>query len=83
MPGTSVTLGEHFEGFISQQISTGRYKSASEVMRDALRLLEERDEHRSAVIHALIEGENSGTSSRSPAEIKRSVEEQARRDGII
>ena len=36
---SSFTLGTHFEGFIRQQVNTGRYASASEVIRDSLRLL--------------------------------------------
>ncbi len=42
MASTSLTLGEHWEVFIKNEISSGRYGSASEVVRDALRNLEER-----------------------------------------
>lgn len=40
---TSITIEEHFEGFIASQIQSGRYGSASEVIRSALRLLENQD----------------------------------------
>lgn len=43
---SSYAIGNHFEAFIKQQLESGRYASASEVVRDALRLLEEREELR-------------------------------------
>ena len=42
MANTSLSLGEHWEAFIKNEISSGRYGSASEVVRDALRGMEER-----------------------------------------
>jgi antitoxin ParD1/3/4 len=50
---SSYTLGKHFERFISSLIKTGRYASVSEVMRDSLRLLEEREKLREARLKAL------------------------------
>jgi antitoxin ParD1/3/4 len=40
---SSYAIGEHFEEFIKGQLESGRYASASEVVRDALRLLEEQE----------------------------------------
>lgn len=56
---TSVLLGEHFEKFISREVSSGKYGSASEVVRTALRILESEEEKKSALIKALTKGEKS------------------------
>jgi antitoxin ParD1/3/4 len=57
---TSVLLGDHFEHFIAKEVASGRYGSASEVVREALRLLEHEVEKRNALIKALELGEKSG-----------------------
>ena len=57
---TSISLGDHFESFIGQQIAGGRYGSASEVIRASLRLLEEREHRIEGLRRALIDGERSG-----------------------
>ena len=43
---SSYVIGEHFERFIKVRIGSGRYGPASEVIRDALRLMEEQEQVR-------------------------------------
>lgn len=54
---TSVFLGDHFENFVSREVSSGNYSSASEVVRTTLRLLEFEEEKKAALIKSLIKGE--------------------------
>ncbi len=53
---SSYTLGRHFETFVKEQLASGRYNSASEVMRDALRLMEERERRFAALDAAIARG---------------------------
>ena len=56
----TVSLGPHYEEFIRKNIDGGRYNNASEVIRAALRRLEEDEIRLAAMRAALIEGEESG-----------------------
>lgn len=57
---TSVTLGKHFEEIIEKSIKSGRYSSASEVIRAGLRMLDERERKVNLLQEAIEAGEKSG-----------------------
>ena len=57
---TSVNLSDHFCNFIAEQVETGRYGSASEVLRAGLRILEQREARLQALKNALQDGLDSG-----------------------
>jgi len=57
---TSIILGDHFDQFIQSELKSGRYASASEVLRSGLRLLEIEKQKIEAINKALIVGEESG-----------------------
>lgn len=59
---TSFILGEHFDSFVSEQVNSGRYANATDVIRSGLRMLEEHEGKVAALRQALIEGEESGIS---------------------
>jgi antitoxin ParD1/3/4 len=56
----TVTLGPHYEAFIQANIAGGRYNNVSEVIRAALRLMEDEEARLAAIRAALVEGEESG-----------------------
>lgn len=60
---TTISLGDHFERFVDNRISTGRFKNASEVIRAGLRLLEEEEGKIVALKKAIKVGIESGPSN--------------------
>jgi antitoxin ParD1/3/4 len=58
----TVTLGDHWNGFVARLVESGRYASVSQVLRDSLRLREEQEpaSRLEALRQALIDGEKSG-----------------------
>lgn len=60
---TSILLGDYFDNFINGQVKTGKYSSASEVVRAALRLFEQEETKKIELVNELIKGEKSGFSN--------------------
>jgi antitoxin ParD1/3/4 len=56
---TSILLGDYFDNFINKKVSSGRYNSASEVIRTALRLLEHEEQKLNQLRKELKAGEKS------------------------
>jgi len=72
----NVSLTPHFQALVTELVTSGRYGNASEVIRDALRLLEERETRLQMLRAAVEEGVNSGP----PEELERfeDLRQQAR-----
>lgn len=66
---TSVTIGESLDGFVDRMVKSGRYGSTSEVMRSALRLLEQQENQLDLLRRAIDEGDASGESTLSLKDI--------------
>ena len=56
---TSILLGEYFENFIKEQVDSGKFSSASEVVRTALRIFEQQESKTKILINELKAGEKS------------------------
>jgi antitoxin ParD1/3/4 len=63
---SSYTIGRHYEGLLRDLVASGRYASASEVLRDGLRLIEEREQLRRAKLEALRDAIREGLESGEP-----------------
>jgi antitoxin ParD1/3/4 len=63
MMPASYSIGSRYETFVRGLVESGRYASASEVVRDSLRLLEEREEQRQAKLDALRQDIRKGVES--------------------
>ena len=73
---TSMTLGKHFDGFIAKQIDEGRFASASEVVRAALRMFEDNEQKVATLRRLLEEGEQSGTAEYSYESLMNELDEE-------
>ena len=76
----TLSLGDHWNSFIEKKLSQGRYASASELVREGLRLIEERDANSKleALRVALIEGEESGDAGKlDMEEIRKEAKKEA------
>lgn len=60
MPTRNVVLTTHHEEVINRLVKSGRYQNASEVMREGLRMIEQREEREAAKLKALREAANVG-----------------------
>src|SRR5262245_32394148 len=60
MPTRNINLTDHFDEFVAQQISTGRYSNASEIVRDALRLLQGPEHEQERKVKALSQAGKQG-----------------------
>lgn len=60
MRNTSIALSDHWVKFAAEMVASGRYGSTSEVVREGLRLVEERQRRMERVGAMLAEGEASG-----------------------
>lgn len=78
----TLSLGDYWNDFIEQKVKSKRYASASELVRESLRLLEEKeaDSKLEVLRSALIAGEESGNAGRlNMDEIRRSAKEKAKK----
>lgn len=77
---TSIVLGEHVDNFISARIQDGRYGLASKVMRQGLRLRKEHEQKIKVLRQALIDGENSASST--PLDMQQIIKDARQEAGI-
>ena len=79
----SITITDQQDRWIKAQMATGNYATDSEVVREALRQKQERDAEIEAIRAALIEGEQSGISDRTPEDVRAAVLHRLRKNGQL
>ena len=60
MPTRNINLTDHLDGFVEKRVASGAYQNASEVVREGLRLLEQRDEENALRLRRLQEAADAG-----------------------
>jgi antitoxin ParD1/3/4 len=73
MATMNISLPDTMKEWAESQTNSGRYGNVSDYMRDLIR----RDQdHRHAIVEALIEGENSGESDLSVSDIWQQIQQE-------
>jgi antitoxin ParD1/3/4 len=73
---TSISLGQHFDQFVIEQIQIGRFASVSEVIRAGLRLLEEKETKAAILKRMMVEGEASGIANYDYQSLMQELDEE-------
>ncbi|ETW98725.1 MAG: addiction module antitoxin [Candidatus Entotheonella factor] len=79
----TITFTEQQDQWIKAKIAAGQFTNDSEYIRDLVRRDQERNADIEMLRAALIEGEQSGVSSRTPDDIRKAVQERMRKDGQL
>ena len=83
MTRASISISPPNDEWIQAQIESKEFSSRSEVVNDLIRKARKETNEIQAIRAALIEGENSGTSTKSPDEIINAVIEERRKNGAL
>lgn len=78
-----ITITDQQDAWIKAQIASGHYGNDSEVMRDLIRREQTRGNGIEAIRAALIEGEETGMSDRTPEQIRQAVIDRKRDRGQL
>ena len=79
----TITFTEQQDQWIKAKIAGGQFTNDSEYIRDLVRRDQEKHADIEAIRAALIEGERSGMSPRTPDDIRKAVREQMREHGQL
>ncbi|PCJ23172.1 MAG: type II toxin-antitoxin system ParD family antitoxin [SAR86 cluster bacterium] len=83
MARASISITPPNDAWIKSQIDSEEFSSRSEVVNDLIRKARKDQDDIDTIRAALIEGEKSGTSTRSPKEIISAVVEKRRKNGAL
>jgi len=83
MTRASISISPPNDEWIQAQIESEEFSSRSEVVNDLIRKARKENDEIQAIRAALIEGENSGTSTKSPNDIINAVIEKRRNNGTL
>jgi antitoxin ParD1/3/4 len=79
----TITFTEQQDQWIKAKIAGGQFTNDSEYIRDLVRRDQEKNTEIEAIRAALIEGEHSGMSTRTPDAIRKAVQERMRNNGRL